>query len=63
MHTAKNNPCSEARLLMDFYFGCKGWGKHALDLAARGSFKLLPPSEASQVMVNLFGTYNDEKGF
>jgi hypothetical protein len=36
-------------------------GNHALDLAARGSFKLLPPSEASQVMVNLFGTYYEEK--
>jgi hypothetical protein len=61
MHTTKNNPCSEARLLMNFYFSCKGSGKHALDLAARGSFKLLPPSEASQVMVNLFVTYNEQK--
>jgi hypothetical protein len=46
---------------MNFYFDCKGSGKHALDLAARGNFKPLPPSEASQVMVNLFGTYNEEE--
>jgi hypothetical protein len=36
-------------------------GKHALDLAARGSFKLLPPSEVSQVMINFFCTYNEEE--
>jgi hypothetical protein len=60
MHTHETNPCIEARFLMNFYFDCKGWGKHVLDLATRGSFKLLPPSEASQVIVNLFGTYNEE---
>jgi hypothetical protein len=36
-------------------------GKHALDLYARGSSKLLPLSEASKVMINLFGTYNEEE--
>jgi hypothetical protein len=59
IYTAETSHCSEARLLMNFYFGYQGWGKHALDLATRGSFKLLPHSEASQVMVNLFGTYNE----
>jgi hypothetical protein len=57
MHTAETNPCCEARLLMNFYFYCKGSGKHDLDLAARGSFKPLPPSEASQVM----DSYNEEE--
>jgi hypothetical protein len=38
LHTAESNPCSEAILLMNFYFGCKGWGKHSLDLAAMDSF-------------------------
>jgi hypothetical protein len=61
MHNAETNPCIEARLLMNFYCGSKCLGKHALDLAARGSFKLLHPSEASQVMINLFGTYNEEE--
>jgi hypothetical protein len=46
---------------MNLYFGCKGWGKHALDLAIGGSLKLLLPSETSQVMINLFGTYNEEE--
>jgi hypothetical protein len=61
LHTAKTNPCSEARLHMSFYFGCSGWEKHALDLAARGSYKILPSSEVSQVMIYLSGTYNEEE--
>jgi hypothetical protein len=61
MHAIETNSCSEARLNITFYFGCGSWRKHDLDLSARGIFKLLPPSEASKVMVNIFGTYNEEE--
>jgi hypothetical protein len=54
IHAKEPNPCNEAMLNMNFYFGSRSWGECALDLATRGSFMLLPSEEAAKVMENIF---------
>jgi hypothetical protein len=56
IHAKELTPCSKAMLNMNFYFGCRSWGKRDLDLATRGSFMLLPSGEAPKVMENIFVT-------
>jgi hypothetical protein len=58
MHDIETNPCSEAKINMKLYFICEIWGNWDLEFAHMGSFKLLPPSEDSNGIINLFYTYN-----
>ena len=54
MHDKDPNPCSEAKLNTNFYFGLEPWGKYALDFPSGGSFMLAPFEESSLIIKKSF---------
>jgi hypothetical protein len=63
MYIAETNPCIEARLLMNFFFGCIGWGKHALDIDARGSLNFYLLVKLLKLWLISFALTTRKKGF